>query len=207
MSGADFGALIALYLVAILSPGPATLAIAATAMAEGRATALALSLGVLTGSISWSVLAAAGLGALLVASAPAFLVLKIVGAGYLAYLAIKAARSALRAGEHLPREPIRADLRSAYLKGCLIHFTNPKAVLFWGALFTVFVGPAASAADLIKVVLVCSVLGAICFPGFAIVFSIPGAQRGYFRLRRWIDGALAGVFSFAAFKVLTARLS
>ncbi|MEL6583988.1 MAG: LysE family translocator [Pseudomonadota bacterium] len=185
MSGADFGALIALYLVAIQSPGPATLAIAATAMAEGRATALAL----------------------LVASAPAFLVLKIVGAGYLAYLAIKAVRSALRAGEHLPREPIRADLRGAYLKGCLIHFTNPKAVLFWGALFTVFVGPGASAADLIKVVLVCSVLGAICFPGFAIVFSIPGAQRGYFRLRRWIDGALAAVFSFAAFKVLTARLS
>lgn len=55
--------------IAMLSPGPATLAIAGTAMSYGRRSALALALGISYGSLIWSVAAAFGLGALMLAHA------------------------------------------------------------------------------------------------------------------------------------------
>jgi threonine efflux protein len=58
-------AILATALVAAASPGPATLAIVGTAMADGRRTALRLALGVLSGSLIWSIAAAAGLAALM----------------------------------------------------------------------------------------------------------------------------------------------
>ncbi len=55
--------------VASSSPGPATLALAGTSMASGRAAGLALASGITTGSLIWSVAAAMGLGGLMLANA------------------------------------------------------------------------------------------------------------------------------------------
>ena len=56
-------------LVASASPGPATLAIAGTSMGSGRASGLSLASGITTGSLMWSVSAALGLGAVMLANA------------------------------------------------------------------------------------------------------------------------------------------
>ena len=85
--------LIAAFL-ASTSPGPATLTIAGTSMASGRKAGLALASGVTTGSFIWSVSAAFGLGAVMLAHSWLFEIVRYFGAGYLLWLAIKAARSA-----------------------------------------------------------------------------------------------------------------
>ena len=117
------------------SPGPATLAIAGTSMSSGRKTGLALASGVTTGSFIWSVSAAFGLGAVMAANAWVFEVIRYFGAGYLMWLAIKAARSAW-AGNRLATKPLPPTTpRRAYTKGLALHLTNPKAVLlFWRSL-------------------------------------------------------------------------
>ena len=53
------------YLIATMTPGPANVAIMATAMREGRRQGLFLASGVVMGSITWGTLAALGLTALL----------------------------------------------------------------------------------------------------------------------------------------------
>ena len=83
-------------LVATASPGPATLAIAGTSMASGRRYGLALAAGVTTGSLAWSVAAAAGLSVVMLANAWVFEAMRYAGAAYLLFLAFKSARSALR---------------------------------------------------------------------------------------------------------------
>ena len=82
-------------LIASISPGPATLALAGTSMASGRTSGLALASGITTGSLMWSLAAALGLGAVTLANAWVFELIRYFGAAYLMYLALKAARSAL----------------------------------------------------------------------------------------------------------------
>ena len=66
------------YFIAVVSPGPATLAIAGTAMGHGRRQALALANGVLTGSFIWAVLAGTGMAAMVTGLAYGLMVLKIM---------------------------------------------------------------------------------------------------------------------------------
>jgi len=81
--------------LATASPGPATLAIAGTSMSQGRRKGLAMAAGITSGSWIWSVSAALGLGAVMLAHAWAIEIIRYVGACYLLYLAFKSARSAL----------------------------------------------------------------------------------------------------------------
>jgi threonine/homoserine/homoserine lactone efflux protein len=125
---------LAAALVAQASPGPATLAIARESMAHGRRAGVALALGVSTGSWAWSAVAAGGMSALILASEWAVIGLRVAAALYLGWLAWKSARSALRpaASGGLGRPPAAG---SSYARGLLIHLTNPKAILFFGALY------------------------------------------------------------------------
>ncbi|MCB1390473.1 MAG: LysE family translocator, partial [Rhodobacteraceae bacterium] len=123
------------WVIAISSPGPATLAITGTAMEAGRARGLAVAWGVVSGSAVWATIAGMGLGAAMIGHAWIVEGLRYAGAAYLAWLAWKSARAALRPGAARARDPGRESLRRAWARGALIHLTNPKAVLFWGAVF------------------------------------------------------------------------
>src|SRR5690606_17655547 len=95
----------------------------------------------------------------------------------------------------------------AYRKGLALHLTNPKAILFFGALYSVGMPPGVSAADLLVVIAAVGLQGAMLFHGYALIFSSPRVVSGYVRLRRLCEAAFAAAFAFAGVKVLTARLS
>ena len=73
--------------IAAASPGPATMAIAATSMANGRKFGMAFAAGVNVGSLFWSVTAALGLSALMQANVWVFEAMRYFGALYLLFLA------------------------------------------------------------------------------------------------------------------------
>jgi threonine/homoserine/homoserine lactone efflux protein len=132
--------LAAATLVAI--PGPNHLYIAARGVADGRRAGLASALGVETGTLVHVAAAAAGLSALVAASATAFGVLRYAGAAYLIYLAIRTLR-----GRDAPDGPVPAPkpLRRVYLDGVVINVFNPKVVLFFLAFLPQFVDQDAGA--------------------------------------------------------------
>ena len=98
-------------------------------------------------------------------------------------------------------------LRAAYLKGLLLHLTNPKAVLFFGALFAIGLPADATPGALATVILAIGVQSMLVFHGYALLFSRPGMIRRYERLRRWFEAAFALAFGAAGLKILTTRLS
>ncbi|MFC3676675.1 LysE family translocator [Ferrovibrio xuzhouensis] len=203
--------ILAAALLASASPGPATLAIAGTAMKSGRKYGLAVAAGILTGSLVWSTAAACGLGAAMLANAWVFEVLRWFGAGYLIFLAVKSARSALKPGEPALRglglhNGGQTSLKRMYLSGLALHLTNPKAILFFGALYAVGVPAGATPADLATVILAIGAQSTLVFHGYALLFSSAPVARGYLRLRRWFEGAFAIGFGYAGVKILTARL-
>lgn len=127
-------------LVAVLSPGPAVLLAVTHASRYGVRRAVFPILGNITGVALLTFASALGVGALLAASSDLFLVLRIAGGAYLIYLGIKL----LRAG---PMNPdggldVLPSRRKSYLQGVMVALSNPKALLFIGALFPQFLDPA-----------------------------------------------------------------
>lgn len=192
-------------LVAAISPGPATLALAGTSMASGRASGLALAAGITTGSLMWSVAAALGLGALMLANVWVFELIRYFGAAYLMYLAYKAARSALSDRE-LATKSFAGGKRTLYAKGLALHLTNPKAILFFGSLFSLGLPPGTGVQDLAIVIAAVGFQSCLIFHGYALLFSSQAMTRLYLRLRRWFEGAFAIGFGAASFKILTAKV-
>ncbi|MFT4959677.1 MAG: threonine efflux protein [Paracoccaceae bacterium] len=194
-------------LLAVASPGPATLAIAGTSMQQGRAAGLALAAGVTTGSFIWSISAAFGLGAVMRANVWLFEILRYFGAGYLMYLAYRSAKSALQPGTPVPVSVQTPALSAAYGRGLALHLTNPKAILFFGSLYAIGLPVDTTAKDLIIVVLAIGIQSCLVFHGYALMFSNPTLTKSYLRLRRPLEAVFAAAFATASWRILIARLT
>lgn len=204
----QIGLVFTAYVIAAASPGPSNMAIMSMAMRKGRTAALVLSAGVVTSSLFWGLLAATGISAVLASHAGALFVLKILGGGYLLYLAFKAARSAMKPDGASPSSPERDrefSLSSIYRRGLLLHLTNPKAVLAWIALMTLGLEPGATWHRAAIIVAGCAILSVSIFSGYAVVFSTTPMIKAYGKARRWIEGTLAAFFGIAGVRLLLSR--
>lgn len=199
--------ILAAAFVATASPGPATLAIAGTSMTFGRKYGLALAAGVTTGSWCWSIAAALGVGAVMLSNVWMFELLRYLGACYLLYLAYKSARSALSSDTKAADTIEGSSLRHAYAKGLGLHLTNPKAVLFFGSLFSIGVPVDASLQLLLLVSGAIGVQSLLLFFGYAVLFSSRPMANGYERLRRWFEAAFAVAFGIAGLKILSTKIN
>ncbi len=128
------------------SPGPGVLLAISNAMSHGRQHWLASSLGNASGLVIISGVAMAGMGAVLAVSALAFTVLKLAGALYLIYLGVRQWRSqavsfaaAAEASSDAGVHANRPQTRKLYTQGMGVALTNPKAILFFSALFPQFI--------------------------------------------------------------------
>ncbi len=124
-------------LVLLLTPGPAVLYIVTRSIDQGRRAGLVSVLGVHVGTLAHIFAAAAGLSALLAASATAFGVVKYLGAAYLIYVGVRRLLDRTRMIAATPGEPKR--LRRAFLDGVIINVLNPKTALFFLAFLPQFV--------------------------------------------------------------------
>lgn len=208
MITAEFIAIWIAWTLAAGSPGPATMGIAGTAMANGRRSSLAFALGILAGSASWGIAAAVGLSAIMLANAWAFEVLRYAGAAYLGWLALKALKSAIvNDSEAAAGTPFSGSFTTLFAKGAAIHITNPKAIISWGSIYAIVAPSDASVAMLFGYFGLLYVASIVVFLGYAMLFSSAAVVSGYAKARRWFDFAFAGFFGFAAFKIFTTRIT
>lgn len=132
------GFLLASILIAI-TPGPGAVISMSTGMRHGYWAALAAILGLQSAILIHLLIVALGLGAVLAASEAAFFAVKLIGAAYLIWLGIqkwRAVPTPVNANAPLLRR------KGLFLQGILVNLTNPKAIIFIGALVPQFVNPA-----------------------------------------------------------------
>ncbi|ABD53774.1 LysE family translocator [Jannaschia sp. CCS1] len=199
-------AALGLFLLGFLVIGPNIAAIMATSMHRGRANGLRLATGIGLGTGIWASLTVAGLASLLTAYAGAVLVLKLFGAAFLLWLAVKAFRSALRA-DAVPPVARNISSRNLFLTGLTIQLTNPKAALQWIAIAAVAVNGDAPWSIGALLIVGATLLSVICHGAYALTFSAAPIVAGYARARRWIDGTLGLFFTAAAFKLATTPIT
>lgn len=131
-------AFLAAAVVIAVSPGPGAVLSMATGLRHGYAVALRAILGLQTALLIQLAIVVLGLGAVLAASATAFLIVKIAGAGYLIWLGVRKWRAPV---ELLDDGAAARDTRGVYLQGVLVNLTNPKAIVFMVALVPQFIDP------------------------------------------------------------------
>lgn len=194
------------YFIAVISPGPAVLALINTSMNKGRNAGMAFATGVMTGSLCWATLSTIGLAAVLSAYAELLVVIKIAGGLYLLYLAWKAFKSAASRDDTLRNAAdLHAEsLRRLYLTGLALHLTNPKAVFIWISLVSLGLPAGAPSSIMAVYVVGCLTIGLLSLNAMALMFSAAPVVKGYRKARRYIEACMGAFFAFAGFKMLTA---
>lgn len=203
----DFGTLLTVGLafwVVAASPGPANIANASVAMQHGRKSSLIFGAGLSMGLMFWGVLAATGMGAILQASVGVLVVLKVLGAAYLLWLAWHSARSA---ASKTPQVLAKMQSGRWFFRGLLLNLSNPKSVIAWMAALSVGLDPSDTAASVVATTLICVLVGFANNAAYSLAFSTNGMMGWYQRSRRWIDGIVAGLFAAAGLVMLKSALT
>jgi threonine/homoserine/homoserine lactone efflux protein len=182
--------------VAMLVPGPDTLVVLRTSLAEGPRAGTWAAAGSGLGNLIWGSATVAGVTTLVTASETAFTALHLAGAAYLAMLGVRALAAAWRGETLAPTSSRRrtdAEPRLAFRRGLASDLLNVKVGLFWTALVPQFVHAGASPVLPVAMVATMGVLAFAWLSAYAHLASrmsrtlaLPGASAA-------INGTL-GVF-------------
>jgi threonine/homoserine/homoserine lactone efflux protein len=173
-------------LLLLIIPGPAVLYIVTRSVTQGRKAGLVSVLGIHLGTLVHIAAAVAGLSAVIAASATAFAVVKLAGAGYLIYLGIMAFRSAGKP-EHLSGlEPM--STRRIFWQGAVVNILNPKTALFFLAFVPQFIDPTLGSPALQLALLggVFILAGLVSDGTYALVAGAAGAR--FLGTESWLRG-------------------
>lgn len=164
-------------LAVILTPGQDFLLVMSRAVSQGSRAGVVTAAGVSAGLLGHSTLAALGLGALLLASASLFTVLKTIGALYLFYLGTRLIFSKSRRLE-LEGAPA-GSTRRYFFSGAISNISNPHVTLFYFAFLPQFIPATAERPTLSLLLLGIS---------FALLTFLIKGPVGYFagRLSGWL---------------------
>lgn len=170
-----------------LSPGSGAVLSMTHGLAYGVRAASATVLGLQMGLAVILLVAGAGVGAVLVASAAAFTVVKVVGAAYLIWLGIKQWRAPVQgqapSGEPRPARAGVPSLRERLALGFFTNVTNPKGIVFMVAVLPQFIDPTRPLWLQLLVLLVTTIsVDLVVMHGYAFLAS---------RLQRWLATARA----------------
>jgi threonine/homoserine/homoserine lactone efflux protein len=127
----------------IVTPGQDTALTIRNTLLGGRPAGVFTAIGVSAGQATWTVATSLGIGALLVASEPAFLALKLLGSAYLVFLGAQALWTAFRPGGKThailaagPRRTLQP--LAALRQGLISNLGNPKMLAFFTSLLPQF---------------------------------------------------------------------
>lgn len=164
-------------IVLAFAPGPDNIFVLTQSAMNGARAGVAVTFGLATGLIVHTAAVVLGLAALIQVSPVAFFALKLVGAGYLLYLAWGAFRAKPEAMEG---ENQKLSASGYYRRGIIMNATNPKVSIFFLAFLPQFVDPAAGSATLQMLL-----LAAIFFLVTLVAFSGVAFAAG------WLGQALS----------------
>ncbi len=142
----QFALFLAAATVLAVTPGPGIFYVAARTLAGGRAEGVASSFGTGLGGLVHVAAGALGVSAVVLASAELFTVLKLLGAGYLVWLGVRAVLAAGREAIVLQAGAPVMGVARAFREGVVVEALNPKTAAFFLAFIPQFVDPAGSVA-------------------------------------------------------------
>lgn len=173
-----------------LSPGPDNVFVLAQSVLNGRKAGLLVTLGLCTGLLVHSAAVAFGVATVIKNTEYGFLIIKLLGAAYLSYLAMQLFKAeAMRLGQTQTADP-SAKL---YRRGIIMNITNPKVAIFFLAFLPQFTDPEKG-----SVTIQLLALGAVFIIATALVFGVIAWFSGFLRERLFNSEAAQNVLNRTA---------
>ncbi|WP_426784572.1 threonine export protein RhtC [Serratia sp. 2C06] len=185
------------HLIALMSPGPDFFFVSQTAASRSRREAMMGVVGISLGIVVWAGVALMGLHLILQKMAWLHQIIMVGGGIYLCWMGSQLLRSA-RAQQAPPAAEAQVALPKAgrsFIRGFLTNLSNPKAVIYFGSVFSLFVGDSVGAGARWGLFLLIVAETFVWFSLVAVVFALPAMRRGYQRLAKWIDGVAGVLFT------------
>lgn len=201
----------------ILLPGPNSLFVLSVASGRGVRAGYYAACGVFLGDCILLLLTALGAAGLLRTHPTAFMVVRYLGATYLAWVGLNllwAAWQSWRSNRqgHAPNAPIveaPAHLQPPFKRALLISLLNPKAILFLLSFFVQFIDPAYSR-PAVPFLILSSIIMAFSALYLSVLIFLGARLAQGFRARRHLSAALSGsvgaLFLWFGTKLATASL-
>jgi threonine/homoserine/homoserine lactone efflux protein len=189
----------------LLIPGPTVLLVLSYALSKGRSVAVASAAGVALGDLVAMTASLLGLGALVLASATAFTVLKWLGAAYLVWLGVKLLRSAPSEGLGEMVQSRDVTAASVFRHAAVVTALNPKGIAFFIAFVPQFVDTSTALLPQFAILIATFVgLAALNAFAYALLADTLRASIGRASVITWLTRAGGG--ALIAMGVATAAL-
>ena len=193
--------------IVIVTPGPDTALTIRNSLLGGRRAGVFTAIGVSSGQATWTLATAAGIAALLAASEPAFVAVKLLGAAYLIWLGARSLVAAIRGrARDRPEPATRGSLapRLAFRQGLLSNLGNPKMAAFFPSLLVQFV-PEHAFSALLGLGLVFSLMTLVWLTAYAYAVARAGELLGRPAIRRAIEAVTGAVLVALGIRLATER--
>ena len=186
-------------------PGPSFLVVARLAVSASRGDGLYAALGMGVGGLIFACLSLLGLHGLLLAVPSLYVVLKVLGGLYLAYLGIRIWRGASRplVGSDIgPSIGFQPATRSFAL-GLATQISNPKTAVVYASVFAAFLPASSTVAFNLCVVGLVFLIEAGWYAFVAVALSSDRPRHIYLRYKAWIDRTAGAVMIALGLRLAT----
>ncbi|EIV3804065.1 threonine transporter [Klebsiella aerogenes] len=195
------------HIIALMSPGPDFFFVSQTAVSRSRKEAMMGVLGITGGVMVWAGVALLGLHLIIEKMAWLHTLIMVGGGLYLCWMGYQMLRGALKKNDIVTAEPQVELARSgrSFLKGLLTNLANPKAIIYFGSVFSLFVGDNIGAGARWGIFLLIVLETLVWFTIVASLFALPKMRRGYQRMAKWIDGIAGTLFAGFGIHLIISR--
>jgi len=202
---AGLAAFVGVGAIVIVTPGQDTALTIRNALLGGRRAGVVTAVGVSTAQAVWALATSLGLAALLAASEPAFVALKLVGAAYLVWLGAQSLLAAWRGTTGQRRADGRGtvlEARTAFRQGVTSNLGNPKMAVFFTSLLPQFAG---SFAGLLALGVLFAVMTLAWLSAYATVVARAGDALRRPAVRRVLDAVTGAILVALGLRLATER--
>ena len=188
-------------LAAMASPGPAFLLVLRNSIVDGQRAGILTGMGLGIVAALWTGAALLGLAAIFEVVPWLYAAMKLAGALYLIWLALGMWRGA---AEPLALDAPRRAGRG-FRQGLLVNLSNPKSVLFAGAVIVVIFPAGLSVTGSLLIVANHLIVELLVYSAMALGLASPPARAAYLRLKLWADRIAAGIMGALGLRLLIER--
>ncbi|HQX26458.1 MAG TPA: LysE family transporter [Alphaproteobacteria bacterium] len=199
--------IVVLMIVAAASPGPDFVLAIRNALTYSRQTGIFTAIGLALGVCVHTAYCILGIAALISKSIVLFNVIKYLGAAYLVYIGIRAllSKGFTDAQDNISRARTDIHWSKALGMGFLTNILNPKATMFFLALFTQVIEPGTPVSVQIVFALTCAVIVGAWFSFVALVLSSAPVRQKFLGVSQWIDRVCGGAMIGLGLRLALAR--
>ena len=191
--------LVVVFGFAVIAPGPDFVMAVRNSIVFSRKAGLYTAAGFALGVCVHVVYSIIGLSVVIAQSAFLFSVIKYIGAGYLLYVGVKSLRSKgqslLSDDVNMPKPQAAKDMTpfQALRCGFITNVFNPKAIMFFLALFTQILSPDLPLSVQMVFGMTCAVMVWAWFSFVALVLTHQRVRSVFLGVSKWIDRVCGGL--------------